>query len=103
MYRLYRFADKLKIQNGVNSKGNCVLDSGNTLNVENCINQTESCVQYIYRLSGFAEIEYPVLRKLIRKFCTLYAQIVQICRESEFHRYVECTKLRKSNGKLCTL
>ena len=42
------------------------------LNVQNCVNWTGNCIQNMYEMSGFAEIEYPELRKFNGKFCTLY-------------------------------
>jgi len=56
----------------------------------------------MYKLSRFIEIEYRELRKFNEKLCTLYVQIVWICKESEFCGYIECTGLRQSNGKLYT-
>ena len=43
-----------------------------TLNIQNCVNSTGNCVDYMYGLSGFAEkIEYPELQKFNGKLCTL--------------------------------
>ena len=56
MYGLPKFAEKLNIQNFVNSTGNCVhymygffgfaenQKSADTLNEQNCINPTGNCV-----------------------------------------------------------
>ena len=56
MYGLPKFAEKLNIQNFVNSTGNCVhymygffgfvenQKSADTLNEQNCINPTRNCV-----------------------------------------------------------
>ena len=55
MYRMSRLAEKLNIQNWVNSMGNCVyyiygisgfaekLNSTDTLNAQNCVNPTANC------------------------------------------------------------
>ena len=56
MYGLLAFAERLNIQNYINSTGNCVhymygisgfikkLNSGGTLNAQNCINPMRNCV-----------------------------------------------------------
>ena len=78
MNRLSRFADKLKIQNGVNSSGNYV--------------------HQMYGKSGFAE------KLKIQNFVNsagivyiIYVRNVWICGE------IENLELRKFNVKLCTL
>ena len=55
-------------------------------------------IVWIYR-----KFEYPNLRKFIKKLWTVYIQPTQIYREYEFCGYIQCTKLHKYNGKLCTL
>ena len=78
MYRKSGFKEKLKIQNFVNSAGNCV--------------------HYICtKCLDFREIEYPELCKFNVKLCMLNVRNVCIC------RYIEYLELCKFNGKLCTL
>ena len=68
MYGLLAFAERLNIQNCLNSTGNCVrcmyemsefiekLNSADTLNAQNRVNPMRNCVHEIYGLSGFEEI-----------------------------------------------
>ena len=55
------------------------------------------CVMYVQNVWISKKIEYPKLRKLIRKLCKLYVRNVWICRKI---LYLE---LHKFYGKLCTL
>ena len=42
------------------------------LNIQNCVNSMGNCVYYMCGLSGFAKkIEYPELCKFNKKLCTL--------------------------------
>ena len=79
MNRLSRSAEKLNIQNCLNSTGNCVhymygwSGFAEKLNIQNSVNLTGNCVHYMYRSYGFAKkIEYLELRKFNGKLCTLY-------------------------------
>ena len=56
----------------------------------------------MYGLCGFIGNEYQELRKFNGKLCTLYVQIVWICKEYDFCGYIECIELCQFNGKLCT-
>ena len=61
------FAERLNIQNCLNSTGNCIhymyeffeftenLNSVDMLNVSNCVNLSGNYVDYMYGLSGFEE------------------------------------------------
>ena len=61
MYEMSGFAEKLIIQNCVNSTRNCAhymygyFGLSNNWNIQNCLNSTVNCVQYMYVQSGFAE------------------------------------------------
>ena len=66
MYGMARLAEKLKIPNCINTKGNCVY--------------------YMYGFSRFAKKFNPDLRKFDRKLCILYVQIVWICRKIEYSK-----------------
>ena len=77
IYGLFGFAEKLNIQNCVNSTRNCVLDV---------------CIFWICR-----KIEYPELRKFNGKLCILDVWIVWIWRKIEY------PELRKFNAKFCAL
>ena len=74
MFGMSRLAEKLKIQNCINSTGNCIhyIDGlsgfANKLNIQNCINSTGIWVRYMYRLSGFVEklnIQNSVIQRVI--------------------------------------
>ena len=77
MYGMARLAEKLKIQNCINSTGNCehymygLFGFAEKLNIQNCVNSTRNC----------RNIEYPELRKFDEKLCTLDVRIVWICRK----------------------
>ena len=61
MYGMSRLAEKLKIQNCINSTGSCVhyVDElsgfADKLNIQICVNSMGICVRYMYGLFGFAE------------------------------------------------
>ena len=74
MYEMSRYAEKLKIENCINSTRNCVhyIDGlfgfTDKLNIQNCVNSTGICVRYMYGLSKFAEklnIQNSVIQRVI--------------------------------------
>ena len=55
------------------------------LNIQNCVNSTRKCVHYLYGLSGYEKkIEYPKQRKLNKKLCTLYVRNAWTSRKIEY-------------------
>ena len=87
MYGLSRIADKLKIQNRVNSSGNCVNKmygkSGFTekLKIQNFVNSAGIVhIIYVRNIWIRREIEYLEIYKFNGKLCTLYVRNVCICR-----------------------
>ena len=75
MYGMSGFAEKVYIQNFVNSVSIVY-------------------IIYVRNIWICREIVYPELRKFNRKLCTLYVWNIWICREIEY------PELRKFNGKL---
>ena len=61
MYGMSGFAEKLNVQNCINSTENCVhcmyeiSGFAEKLNIENCENSMGNCVHYMYGMSGFAD------------------------------------------------
>ena len=93
------------------------------LNVQNCGNSTGNYVRYMYVMTGFCrKIECPELHKFYGKFSTLYVRNVWIWKKIDCHSNANSvgncvhftygmsefvknwlSKLRKVDGKLCTL
>ena len=93
MYRMLGCAEKLEIQNCVNSTRNCVhyryglSGFAEILNLQNCVNSTGNCVcwntgKIVYIICTYSldvlKIEYPELRKFNRKLLPLYVWYVWI-------------------------
>ena len=78
MYELSGFAEKLNIQNFVNSAGIVY-------------------IIYVRNVWICRKIEYPELREFNGKLCSLNVRTVWICRQ------IENPELRKFKWKLCTL
>ena len=83
MYEMSGFAEKLNIQNFVNSTGNCVnyiyglSGFAETLKIQNCVNSTGYFVHYMHWFSRFAEkFNIPKFSKFNGKLFTLDVQNV---------------------------
>ena len=94
---------KIEYKNSINLTGNCVhctyglFRFAKKLNIQNCVFHNKLCTLYVQIVRICRKIKYLELRKFNEKLCTLYVQNVWICRKIEY------TKLRKFNGKLCAL
>ena len=97
------FAEKLNVQICENSTRNCVcymygmLGLAEKLHILICINSTGNCAHYMYGMSGFAEkLNVQICENSLGN-CIFPVRNFWICRKIEY------PKLRKFNGKLCTL
>ena len=53
------------------------------LKIQNCVNSTGNCVHYMYRFSRFSE---KLNIQICVKLCILYVRIVWICRKIEYSK-----------------
>ena len=85
MYEMSGFAEKLNIQNCINSTGNSVPylygTSAEKLNIQNFVNSAGIVyIIYVRNIWICKEIEYLEIYKFNGKLCTLYVWNVWICR-----------------------
>ena len=104
MYEMSRVAENLSIQNCVNSTVYLVHKCRECLDLQKIwmskrakIHREIAYIMYVRNVWICRKIEYPELRKLNWKLCTLYARNVWISRKMEY------PQLHIFNGKLCTL
>ena len=103
MYQLFGFAEKLNIQNYINSTKNILLYMyglgrfAEKLNIQNCVNFTGNWVYHMYRFSGFVE------KLNIHSYVNLMEVVYNRCMDCWICRLIEFLELHKFNGKFCTL
>ena len=115
MYRLFEFAKKFEYQKlrTFNEKL-CTLDiwivwicwkfgfCGYIEYTKLCKLKGKLCILDVLIVWICKKFKYPKLYEFNENLCTLDVWIIWICKKFEFWRYVECTKLRKLNEKVCT-
>ena len=103
-------ADTLNIQNCIKPKGNCVYqmyglsEFVEKLNIQNCVNSMGNCVHHTYGLSGFTQKLNSVDTLNVQNCVnpTRYC-VHQMYRLSRFAKKVGYLELCNFNGKLCKL